>query len=617
MALNYANLAENILQKVGGKENILGYEHCATRLRFNLKSNEKALKRDIERLEGVITVMEAAGQFQVVLGPKVTDVYREFQKLLPSDNLSNDNKKNKVGIASTIIDSISSIFTPILYTLIGSGILKGILAVCTATNILAADSGTYMIWNAASDSLYYFLPIILSVTCAKKFGANQFVSMAIAGSLLYPEIVNSYNAGTQISFLGIPVALTTFSSSVFPILFGVLLQSVVEKKLNKIVPGAIKNFFIPLICLMVIAPITIMVFGPLGSSLSNGIGSLYTTLYGMNKIVAGAFIGGIAQVLVVFGIHWGLFPIIFANIANYGVDTILAVFGPSIVAQGGSALGVFLKTKDKNIKELAGSASFISLFGISETAIYGVNLKYKKPFICAIIGGGIGGAIAGASGARAIAVAVANVTTFPVYFGTGFGGFLIGYFGAYIISAVLTYFFGYDDSMNICHDDETIKSENVNEKSNKNLVIKSPVDGEIKPLDKIKDKAFSSGAMGKGIAIIPKKGIITSPVNGVVTAVFETGHAYGITSQNGEEILIHIGVDTVKLEGKFFESKVRQGDIILEGDILAKFDMKEIEKAGYDSTVIMIITNSNDNTEVRVLEDTVTTSKNPLLEIKF
>lgn len=614
MAMDYINLAKNILEKVGGKENILGYEHCATRLRFNLKDNKKAAKKEIERIEGVITVMEAAGQFQVVLGPKVTDVYREVQKLLPSDNLEGESSKTKKGIVNTVIDVISSVFTPILYTLIGSGILKGILAICTSTNILSADSGTYMIWNAAADSLYYFLPIILSVTCAKKFGANQFVSMAIAGALLYPNLVNVHNAGTAITFLNIPVVLTSFSSSVFPIIFGVLLQSYLEKKLNKIVPGAIKNFFIPLICLMVVVPATIMAFGPLGSFLSNGIASFYTSVYSFNKIIAGAFIGAVAQILVVFGIHWGLFPIIFANISNYGFDTILAVFGPSIVAQGGSALGVYLKTKDPKIKQLAGSASFISLFGISESAIYGINLKYKKPFIMAIIGGGIGGAIVGATGGRAIAVAVASIPAFPVYFGTGFGGFVIGYFGAFIISAVLTYFFGYDDSMNDYNPETEGKAETI---KNTELTIKSPVEGEIQALDKVKDQAFASGAMGKGISIIPTKGKLISPVNGTLTAAFETGHAYGITAKNGEEILLHVGIDTVKLNGKFFKSCVKQGDIILEGDVLATFDLEEIKKAGYDPTVILIITNSNEDTKVNYINDGKIDSNTPLLSVKL
>lgn len=614
MAMDYVNMAKTILEKVGGRENIINYSHCATRLRFNLKDKGKAAKKDIERMEGVITVMEAAGQFQVVLGPKVIDVYREFQKLLPTDNLEGGKAKYKRGIVNTLIDVISSVFTPILYTLIGSGILKGILAICITTKVLTATSGTYLIWSAASDSLYYFLPIILSVTCAKKFGANQFVSMAIAGSLLYPNLVSIYNAGQAISFFSIPIKLTSFSSSVFPIIFGVLLQSYLEKKLNKIVPGAVKNFFIPLLCLMIVVPTTIIAFGPLGSFLSNSIAQFYSAIYSFNKGAAGLFIGALAQVMVVFGIHWGLFPIIFANIKNYGFDTILAVFGPSIVAQGGSALGVYLKTRNKQLKQLAGSASFISLFGISESAIYGTNLRFKKPFIMAIIGGGIGGAIVGATGGRAIAVAVASVPAFPVYFGTGFTGFLIGYFGAFIISAILTYFFGYDDSMlEDTGKKETEEKQETVKVSDK--IVKAPVKGEVQSLDKVKDKAFSSGAMGKGISIIPEDGKLIAPVSGMMTAVFETGHAYGIKAKDGEEILLHVGINTVKLNGKFFKPLVKQGDIVLEGDMLAEFDLEEIKKAGYDPTVILVITNSDEKAEVSCLSSGRVDADTPLLSL--
>lgn len=612
MAMNYANMAKTILEKVGGRDNIINYSHCATRLRFNLKDKGRAVKKDVERIEGVIAVMEAAGQFQVVLGPKVIDVYREFQKLLPNDNLEGGKTKYKKGIVNSLIDVISSVFTPILYTLIGSGILKGILAICITTKILTADSGTYLIWNAASDSLYYFLPIILSVTCAKKFGANQFVSMAIAGSLLYPNLVSIYNAGQAISFLSIAIKLTSFSSSVFPIIFGVLFQSYLEKKLNKIVPGAVKNFFIPLLCLMIVVPTTIIAFGPLGSFLSNSIAQFYTAIYSFNKGLAGLFIGAVAQVLVVFGIHWGLFPIIFANIKNYGFDTILAVFGPSIVAQGGSALGVYLKTRNKQLKQLAGSASFISLFGISESAIYGINLRFKKPFIMAVIGGGIGGCIVGATGGRAIAVAVASVPAFPVYFGTGFGGFLVGYFGAFIISAILTYFFAFDDSMLEDTEKAEEKPENV-KVSDK--IIKSPVKGEVQNLNLVKDQAFASGAMGKGISIIPEDGSLKAPVNGMVTAVYETGHAYGIKAKDGEEILLHVGINTVKLNGKFFKPLVKQGDIVLEGDTIAIFNLEEIKNAGYDPSVILIITNSDEKEEVSCINSGKVDADTPLLKL--
>ncbi|MET1250150.1 glucose PTS transporter subunit IIA [Sporolactobacillus sp. STCC-11] len=373
-----------------------------------------------------------------------------------------------------------------------------------------------------------------------------------------------------------------------------------------------KNFTIPLLSLLIIVPITIMVFGPLGSSLSNGIAQVYMTLYGFNKTIAGGFIGAIAQVLVVFGIHWGLFPIIFANIQKYGYDTILAVFGPSIIAQAGAAFGVMLKTKNKKIKEIASPAALIGFFGISETSIYGINLRFKKPFLMAIIGGGIGGAIVGASGSRAIAVAVASVPSFPVYFGKGFVGFLIGYFGAFVISAVLTYLFGYSDDMIEATEKDPAKTDD--SIAHPSLTIQAPVDGKVEALSTINDSVFSSGTLGSGLAIVPSGEEIVAPTSGIVTATFDSGHAYGIRTNDGSDLLVHIGIDTVKLKGTYFTPKVKKGDVVLKGDILAHIDLDGIIAAGFDPTVIVVLTNATANTKLSILTNDHVKAKEPLLQ---
>ncbi len=579
------DLAKIILKEVGGKSNVVTYSHCSTRLRFDLKDVNKVNQKALENTDGVLSVMEVAGQTQVVLGSNVQYVYDELVSLFPLNGESSPKSENKKGFWGTALELISSLFTPLIDTLIGAGILKGLLSVLTATKLLTADSGTYQILNAAADSLYYFLPIVIAITCSKRLKTNLFVSVTIAGALLYPNLTALYDAGKSISFLGIPVHLTAFKSSVFPIIFAIVFLSFVEKGLKKVLPDQIRSRLAPFFSLLIVVPVTIIIFGPVGSFLSSTIANFYMTLYSFNKIVAGGFIGAIAQVLVVFGIHWGLFPIIFSNVEKFGYDTILAVFGPSIIAQSGAALGVYLKTKDEKLKQIASPAAIMGFFGISEPAIYGVTLKYRKAFLCAIIGGGIGGAIAGGAGARAMAVAVASVPTFPAYFGTGFVGFLVGYFSAFFISAILTYFFGFNDNM-IPEEDKTVVHN-----TNESLELHAPVSGQVMPLTDVKDAAFSSGALGSGFAIMPTDDNIYAPVSGTISVVFPTKHAYGITTKNNEEILIHIGIDTVKLNGQYFTSHVKQGDIVIAGDLLATVDFKKVKEAGYDPSVIVVDTN--------------------------
>ena len=591
-------LAEEILQKVGGKKNINSYSHCSTRLRFDLKDKNSIDKAALERTDGILQVMEVAGQTQVVIGSNVQYVYDELATLLPQGNTSSEKSDGKKkGVFGSALELISSLFTPLIDVLIGAGILKGLLSILTATNLLTDASGTYQILNAAADSLYYFLPIVIAITCSKKLKTNMFVSVTIAGALLYPNLTALYDAGTAITFLGIPVHLTAFKSSVFPIIFAIVLLSFVEKGLKKILPDSIRSRIAPFFSLLIVVPVTIVIFGPLGSMLSDTIANFYMSLYKFNPTIAGGFIGAIAQVLVIFGIHWGLFPIIFSNIEKFGFDTILAVFGPSIIAQSGAAFGVWLKTKDK-------------------------RLKHRKAFACAVIGGGIGGAIAGSCGARAMAVAVAAVPTFPAYFGTGFTGFVIAYFGAFLISAVLTYFVGFNDSMipeSERYDAKgTVTPVAPSIENNGAIAMKfySPADGNVVPLTEVSDQAFSSEALGKGIAVKPTNGTIVSPIAGTVSAVYPTAHAYGIKGNNNEEILVHIGIDTVKLEGKYFTPNVKTNDIVMPGDLLATIELDKIIEAGYDPTVMVIDTADSSKRNVTLLAKNTVHAKDDLVLIE-
>ncbi|WP_287477432.1 beta-glucoside-specific PTS transporter subunit IIABC [Anaerostipes sp.] len=618
-------LANEILKKVGGKENIITYSHCSTRLRFDLKDSSVIDKTGLEQTEGVLSIMNVAGQTQIILGSQVQYIYEELQTLLPQGDSSaakpSEHKKKK-GFWGTALEIISSLFTPLIDVLIGAGILKGILSICTATGLLTSTDGTYQILNAAGDSLYYFLPVVLAITCSKRLKTNLFVSVTIAGALLYPNLTALYDAGTAITFLGIPVHLTAFKSSVFPIIFAILLLSYVEKALKKLLPDSIRSRIAPFFSLLIVVPITIIIFGPLGSMLSDAIANFYMNLYDFNPIIAGGFIGAIAQILVIFGIHWGLFPIIFSNIEKFGFDTILAVFGPSIIAQSGAAFGVWMKTKNKRLKQIASPAAIMGFFGISEPAIYGITLKYRKAFACAVVGGGIGGAISGACGARALAVAVAAVPTFPAYFGTGFTGFVVAYFGAFLISAVLTYFIGFNDTMipdsekDIIPDNTTQNNTFPDSGNAITLKMYAPASGKVLSLKKVADPAFASEALGKGAAVIPEDNKIFSPIAGVISAVYPTKHAYGITGKNNEEILIHIGIDTVKLNGRFFKSYVKPGDIVIPGDLIAEADINAIKQAGYDPTIMIIDTSHTEHRQSIILQKDHVTAKKPFVRIE-
>ncbi|EHI99204.1 PTS system, beta-glucoside-specific IIABC subunit [Clostridium sp. DL-VIII] len=593
MAKDYTKLAKEIVKNVGGETNVISLVHCATRLRFKLKDKSKANKEVIENLEGVVSVVESGGQFQVVIGNSVADVYKTIGDVagVKLDLLNEDESglKEKSGILNTAIDTVSSIFSPMLFALCGSGILKGILMLCTTMGWLTDTSGTYIILYSAADSVFNFLPMILAFTAAKKFGANQFIAVTIAGALIYPSISTLIANKTDITFLGIPVVLMSYTSTVIPIILAVYILSKFEKFSNKVLPEAIKNFITPTLCLAVITPLTFLVIGPLGTYIGKILGSGYSTIYNFSPILAGILIGGFWQSLTVFGVHWGLVPVAMNNMALYGRDTMLAMLGPSNLSQAGAALGVFLKTKDPKVKTIAGSAAITGLFGITEPALYGVTLKYKKPFVIASISAAIAGAIVAASGASAGGLVILGILTFPAFLGKGFMGLVIASLIAYFLSAVVTYLFGYSDAM---LNNNVVADNKADEVVEDDLEISSPLNGKIVNLKDVSDKAFASESLGKGIAIIPENGRLYSPVDGTIAAAFPTGHALGLTTANGAEILIHIGFDTVSLNGKYFNVKVKTGDKVKKGDLLIEFDVNEIKEEGFDITTPIVVTNN-------------------------
>ncbi|MDY0406727.1 beta-glucoside-specific PTS transporter subunit IIABC [Virgibacillus sp. 179-BFC.A HS] len=620
--MKYEQLAKDIIENVGGKENVNSVFHCITRLRFKLKDESKAQTEVLKNMDGVVTVMKSGGQYQVVIGNHVPDVYNAVVEIggfnaerpVDTDDVEGGKKQN---LLNSFIDLISGIFTPILGVLAAAGMIKGFNALFLSFGWLGEASGTYQLLNAAGDALFYSLPIFLGYTASKKFGMKPFVGMAIGAALVYPalsgltegEPLYTLFAGTVfespvfITFLGIPVILMSYASSVVPIILATYFGSKVEKGLNKIIPDVVKTFLVPFFTLLIVVPITFLVIGPVATWASQLIGQGSIWLINLSPIVAGIFLGALWQVLVIFGLHWGIIPIALNNIMTLGEDPILSLIFAATFAQIGAVLAVLLKTKQQKLKTLSIPAFISGVFGVTEPAIYGITLPLKKPFIISCIAAGIGGAILGAFKTKGYIMGGLGIFGFPSFIHpkegitVGLWGAVIAVIIAFILAFVLTYLFGLRKDHQAAEPSSEKAAATTVQKENavkiENEIIVSPLNGEVKALADVKDSAFASGALGKGVAIEPSEGKLTAPVSGTVTALFPTNHAIGLTSDNGAEILIHIGMDTVQLDGKYFTGRVEQGSKVEKGQLLIEFDMEQIKKAGFPVTTPVIVTNSD------------------------
>ncbi|PIH60277.1 beta-glucoside-specific PTS transporter subunit IIABC [Paenibacillus sp. LK1] len=604
--MNQLELGKEIIKNIGGEENIKDFYHCATRLRFILVDTNKADKKKIENLEGVISVVISGGQFQVIIGNKVKDVYTVItQNILNNFGQSEEKVADNRSPVSKLIDLISGIFSPAFGLLAGTGLLKGILLLATLAG-LSQESGAYIILNAASDSLFYFLPIVLAISAARKFKTDQFLSVVIAGALVYPTIVSAFNEGKNLDFFGIPVVLAQYSSSVIPIILAVWILSKVEPVVKKFLHETIQTFITPMICLVIMVPLTLIVVGPISTLVGDILAQGYLWIYELSPIVSGIIIGALWQVFVIFGLHWAFIPIMINNLSNMGYDTLMAMCTPAVVAQAGAALGVFLRSKDKKFRSLSFSAFVSGLFGVTEPAIYGVTLKLKKPFIMGVISGAVGGAIIGLAGSRSTIFGTLSFITFPAYFGKGFAAFAFSYFLSLILACVLTYFFGgvkkydQDNQVHNSNAESELKLEPVNVGIEK---VMAPSMGELIRLEDISDESFASGALGKGFGVKSDDGLVVSPVEGEISTIVKSQHALVITSTCGSEILIHVGINTVSLKGQGFNVMVKEGQKVHVGDSLISFDKDFITEKGLDPTVILIITNSYDYQNITVKHD--------------
>ena len=613
------DVAQRILEEVGGKENISSLTHCFTRLRFVLKDKGKANKEVISNLEGVIQVVEASGQFQIVLGNKVEKIYDELMPMVGELEETNNDDGEKVGIGTKILNTVAAIFTPTVPAIAASGMLKGILAVAAliGLNMYGVDIktyNTYIILNAASDALFYFMPIILARSAAKVFKTNDYIAMILGATLCYPAIVDLMTGENPVTLFGIGITQANYVSSVVPIIIAVFVLAYVEGFVKKIMPEVLKVIMVPTLSLLVMVPATLMIFGPIGIYFGNVVNWAYYYIMGLSPILLGAFIGGIWCVLVIFGAHRAIIPIGINDVAKTGRQNLLAFAGAANFSQAGAALGVFLKTKNKNLKTVAASATVTALFGITEPAIYGANLRLKKPMIYAVISGALGGALMGWGGSYGNAFANQGVLTIPVYAEAGtkaFVCYLLGCLIAFGGACIMTVVLGFKDlpEENAKKVQETLTDavkEAINDDlvfEDSDLVVDSPVEGRTISLADVPDEVFASGAMGKGIAVYPSKGEIVAPMDATVSVLYPTMHAIGLTLDNGVEMLIHIGIDTVNLDGKFFEKHVNVGEHLTKGQRIVSFDMQGIEASGYDLTTSVIITNSNNYVAIGSTKD--------------
>ena len=602
---DYHKLALDIIDVVGGQKNIVNATRCATRLRLVLKETPEGAKEKVSALAGVITVVENNGQFQVVIGTHVGEVYDSVAEALHLDASAQKIEQPKQSIVNRIIATMSAVFAPFVYILAAAGLLQGALILITMAAPSFAETGTYEILSFMSWTPFTFLPIFIAITASKHFKCNTYIAIVCCCALVnqsWADIAARIADGDVVRFLGVKLSETTYTSTVLPPLLLVWVLSYVEHFIEKKLPDAAKPLLTPLICFVIMVPATIMVIGPASAITANAIANGYNALVAFAPALAGAIIGGLWQVVVIFGVHWGITPVVLANFDMNGCDTFQAFQTIAVVAQVAAAFGVFIKSRNKEFKGVALSAGVTGIFGITEPTIYGVTLRLKKPFICGCAGGAIGAVVlsffhsayyayAGLPGLLTIVNAISKDA--PMSF--------IGEALACVIASVITIvaiqIVGFDDPV-----DEAEESEKEEQKEQTAEIkkIESPLAGTVIPLSEVHDEVFASGMMGKGCAVIPEEGKVYAPFDGKVVGLLDSHHAVGMESTDGVEVLIHVGMDTVKLNGRCFTIHVEEGEQVKKGQLLLEFDISGIKETGYEVTTPIIITNSDEFNDVEM-----------------
>lgn len=613
--MKYTEMCNKIIENVGGEKNIQSVVHCATRLRFVLKDESKADDAEIKAIPGILSLVKKAGQYQLVIGNNVDEVYHELTSML---NINTEKKqKDDRKIFDKIIGSITGSIAPVIPLLAGAGMGKVLLLVLTLTGILAKESQTYVFLNMIFDTGFYFMPAYVGFSAAKIFGANQYLGAFIGLVTVHPTWMELVSTGEPVQFIGIGVDLVKYSSTLVPAILSVWLMSYIEKGVKKIVPDMIKVFAEPMLVMLITAPLTFIVIGPIGDLISQGVANLSMFLFNHGGFIAIPILAAVYPWLVSIGIHKALSPISIALVAEQGFDPIIRVVALCAnMSQAAASLSVSLKTKNKELKSLALSSSMTAfLGGITEPAMYGVNLKLKRPMYASMIGGAVAGLFAGLMKMKAFIYVTPGILSLPMWISEEENYVWLA-ITTMIISVVATFtatwILGFDDSE---FGEQPIEIVDHTSRISEQHILKSPVKGQVEELKKVNDETFASGIMGKGIAILPSEGKVVSPGSGIVSATFNTEHAIGLHLDNDVDLLIHIGIDTVSLQGQHFFSKVNKGQQVKTGDTLIEFDLEEIKQLGYDPTIMVIITNSSDFLEILAVEENEVTIESNLLLI--
>lgn len=600
MTKKYNKLAESIVKDIGGKENVLDAYHCQTRLRFKLKDDKKVDKKALDDLDGVVQNLEKGGVYQVVIGTNVADVFEEVVKFIDIDSTNNndDTTQEKVSLGNRIIDFVSGTFQPIIPALSGAGMIKAVLALLVVFKLTTVNSQTYVVLNMFADTVFVFLPILLAFSEARKLNCNPILAVGVAAMMLNPTWTQLVTAGKSVTLFDfIPLTLTNYSYSVIPIILIIFVQSYIEKFLHRIIPQAVELVFVPMLEFIIMGVLAFSVLGPIGSFLGNYLAIFFTFLSTNASWAPSVIVGGFLPIMVMFGLHNAVAPLGIMQMASKGFDSI---FGPGCVcsnmAQATAGAVVAWRTKDPKIKQLATSGSITAYMGITEPILYGVSLPKKYPLVATMIGGGLGGLYAGLTHTHRFATGSSGLPAVLLYIGNNTMSFLINILIAILISAVVSGVLTYILSFKF----EKAVTPSKEDTSELNVQIDAPVMGQVMPLSAAHDEVFASGALGQGVVVLPTEGEVFSPVEGEVTTLFPTKHAIGIVSSSGVEVLIHIGIDTVDLNGKYFESFVEQGDQVTLGEPLIKFDIEKIKEAGYSTETMVIITNSKEFESIKI-----------------